>query len=437
MVEWGVFRGLPPQITRLGGRTGGIQVVLDPDYKLPDPGAAQQPSTAGPQGDPELATTRFHMYMAARAAVLGKSEELPPPVSSAQLDEAEKRLGGPLPADLRALYLIADGDQGRGLLNNTAWLPLELLVESNFDLCEQDPPPWDSAWDSVILDGDPPDTVRRCRAHESWLPFCSNEDGNYLAVDMAPARNGRPGQVIAIGRDYYYGGPIHLTDSITTLLGRYLELLEYGFYEVDDDNLDLDDPGSPSRPDRTAYGDIPEPIPPTLQAVHIDNVPSPVDLTPLTLAERLRQISLSRCSTDDLTPIAELPVESLSVTLDSADLTPLHGHPHLTSLDLRTTRPIDITTLTTVANLRCLDLSRADIQDPTILGKLTGLRYLAITGRQWRALTDANAVPPSLAAARLADSDVTDNDAVDWARSLGLGATRTPRFPGDYTTDDH
>ncbi|MGO4755033.1 SMI1/KNR4 family protein, partial [Streptomyces sp. 2MCAF27] len=42
-------------ITSLRGRGGGFQVVLDPDYRLPQPGFEQEEGTAAPEGDPELA----------------------------------------------------------------------------------------------------------------------------------------------------------------------------------------------------------------------------------------------------------------------------------------------------------------------------------------------------------------------------------------------
>lgn len=68
------------------------------------------------------------------------------------------------------------------------------------------------------------------------MPFASGEDGNYLAVDLAPAENGCLGQVIRVGRDYH-DGPQYVADSITSLLGRYLELLDQGAYEIDGDYL--------------------------------------------------------------------------------------------------------------------------------------------------------------------------------------------------------
>lgn len=41
------------------GMGGGFQVVLDPDHRLPQPGLHQEPGTAPPAGDPELAVARF------------------------------------------------------------------------------------------------------------------------------------------------------------------------------------------------------------------------------------------------------------------------------------------------------------------------------------------------------------------------------------------
>ncbi|OKK03299.1 hypothetical protein AMK26_17330 [Streptomyces sp. CB03234] len=91
-----------------------------------------------------------------------------------------------------------------------------------------------------------------------------------------------------------------------------------------------------------------------------------------------------------------LPVESLCVTLDGGDLSPLEGHPHLTSLNLgTTTAPVDITPLRTVPNLRCLDLSRAAVRDLTVLADLPDLRHLALTERQWAILLDRGHRSPS------------------------------------------
>ncbi|MDT0467803.1 SMI1/KNR4 family protein [Streptomyces gibsoniae] len=422
-------------VGRVTGRGGGYEVVLDPDYRLPQPGLRQTAGTAAPAGDPELAATRFRTYLERRAAILGSREELPPPVTAAALDDAERRIGCPLPADLRALYLIADGD-GIGyrnlcLIENNAWLSLESLVAEYTDWREwQDRPwfGWDLEWDAVVFDTTPADTVRRCGGHPAWIRFATSEDGNYLAVDMDPARDGRPGQVIATGRDYD-DGPVYIADSITSLLEQHLELLEQGSYEKDDDYISLCRPACGAGT-RQIIGGIPEEVPPTLQTIHINDATGIVDLSPLTEAPSLRRLHLNRSTTADLTPVRDLPIESLRVALDDGDLTPLAGHPHLASLRLNTTAPADLTPLATVPNLHGLDLSGAHIPDLTVLSGLSNLRYLALDRQQWAALLDHGKVPPALAAVRLAGEDVTFDDALVLASRIGLATEDALRVVG-------
>ncbi|MFF1417039.1 SMI1/KNR4 family protein [Streptomyces sp. NPDC058280] len=437
-------------ITSLRGRDGGFQAVLDPGYRLPQPGVEQEEGTAAPGGDPALAVARFRTYMERRAAILGRPERLPPPVSAAALDEAERRIGRPLPADLRALYLIADGDgvdhDHLYLLGGNVWMALERLVAVHSDQREPAWHSWELSWYSVVFDAEPHESVRRCDGHPAWLPFATGEDGNYLAVDLSPARNGRPGQVIAIGRDYG-DGPAYVADSITSLLGHHLDQLEQGAYELEQGTYEkdgdrlflLEAAGSPST--RRIIGGIPDEVPPTLQAIHINDAAGPVDLAPLTAGPHLRLLHLNRCATASLTPIRTMPVEAVRVTLDGGgDLTPLEGHRTLTSLDLGTTTPIDIAPLRTVPNLRGLDLSRATVRDLTVLTDVPDLRYLALTARQWTALLDAGAAPPTLAAARLADDDVTLDDitlddALTWSARLGLHSRDTVRVTGTLGSD--
>ncbi|MER5185386.1 SMI1/KNR4 family protein [Streptomyces sp. NPDC002896] len=425
------------EVTSQLANGGGFQAVLDTGYRLPQPGIEQEAGTASPAGDPERAVARFRTYLERRAAILGRPEQLPPPASTAALDEAERRLGHRLPADLRALYSIADGDgidyAHRYLLGGYAWLTVEDLVAEH--AYYRQPPwfGWDLGWRSVVFDTDPSDTVRRCGGHPAWLPFATGQDGNYLAVDLAPARNGHPGQVIVIGRDYDHG-PAYVADSITSLLGRCLELLEQGSYKTYDDHISLRAPARSVAP-REIIGAIPQEVPPTLQAIHINDAVGPVELAPLTAAPNLRLLHLNRCSTADLTPIRTLPVESLRVTLDGDDLTALEGHRHLRSLEVGTTLPIDIAPLRTIPNLRGLDLSQADVRDLTVLAGLPHLRYLALTTQQWTTLLDQGKAPLTLAAARLADQDASFDEALTWAARLGLNTGDALRVTGTFGSD--
>ncbi|MEU6809040.1 SMI1/KNR4 family protein [Streptomyces sp. NPDC046831] len=422
-------------VSRVTGTDGGFQVVLDPGYRLPQPGLFQESGTAAPAGDPEAAVARFRDYLERRAAILGHPEELPPPATAAAIEEAERRLGHRLPPDLRALYLVADGDgighENRYLFRNNAWLSLESMVAERTEWGADERPwyGWDLEWDAVVFDTAPADTVRRCGGHPGWLRFGSSEDGNFLAVDTAPARDGRPGQIIRTGRDYDEG-PFHVADSITSLLGHHLELLNQGAFEKHGDHIFLIEPDRDPAPQQIVGGDIPGDVPPTLQAIHVNDVTGLVDLAPLTAAPRLRRLHLNRSTTADLTPVRELSVESLRVTLAGADLTPLAAHPHLTSLDLATTGPVDISPLRTVPHLRGIDLSGADVPDLTVLADLQDLRYLSLTARQWTALVNEAKVPPTLVAARLADADATFDDALAWAAHLGLDTGNALRLSG-------
>ncbi|WP_067489344.1 SMI1/KNR4 family protein [Actinomadura hibisca] len=418
-------------VTSLRGRDGGFEAVLDPDARLPEPGDDQPGSTAAPAGDADLAAARFRAYLERRAAILGRREPLPPPAPS--IAEAERRIGLPLPADLRALYEIADGDAidyspGYLLAGNT-WLSAETAAAIHEDQRQPVWHGWELGWDWVVFDADPPETVRRCGGHPGWIPFGSGEDGNYLAVDLAPARNGRPGQVIRVGRDYDQG-PEYVAESVTALLGLYLEQLDKGDHEIHDGHLYLQEPVSRFGPERVV-GEIPDQIPPRLQALHVNDAASPVDLAPLRAAPDLRLLHLNRCATADLGPVRDLPVNSLRATLTGdADLAPLRGHRDLTALDLASAAPVSIAPLRDVPNLYGLDLSGADVADPHVLADLPGLRYLALTAAQWTAVLDAGQAPPALAAACLAGEETTLEQALAWAARLGLDTGDAIRITG-------
>jgi len=93
--------------------------------------------------------------------------------------------------------------------------------------------------------------------------------------------------------------------------------------------------------------------------------------------------------------------------------------------------PIDIAPLRTVPNLRCLDLSKADVSGLDVPDDLPELRYLALSSQQWTDLLGRGKVPPTLAAARLADDEASFDDALTWAARLGLNTEGAFRTTGD------
>ncbi|WP_052397257.1 SMI1/KNR4 family protein [Streptomyces sp. NRRL F-5123] len=377
-----------------GGPEDGWTLTVDSSFEPPEPAAADSAErSALPQaGDPAEAVERLRALLLRHAEESGAEAKMPAPVTEAQLAAAEQRLGRPLPADLRALYLEADGDGDNEALDGYCWMPLDAaLAERDGYIGVPTWFGWDLGWNHVVLDAEPPNTVRRCTGHPGWLPFATWFDGNFLAVDLAPAANGHPGQVIEVGRDFDEG-PRYIASSVTAWLGQI---------------LGLPDPHAPQQSGDEAntviVSTLDEHLTPAVQAIHLNDAPSPVDLTPLTTTPRLRRLHLNRCATADLTPLAALPVEDLTVGLTPAtDLAPLTGHPHLASLAVASETPVDLAPLRTLPALRALDLSRCSTPDLALLADLPGLRYLALSEPQWDALTTTGRLPAHLAGARLA-----------------------------------
>ncbi|MEU2545724.1 SMI1/KNR4 family protein [Streptomyces roseolus] len=410
--------------TSVRGGPDGYQIVLDPDARLPEPGREEETGTAPPAGDAAEAVALFHAVMARRAELLGGPEQLPPPAAESAILAAERRLGFRLPADLRALYALADGDTVDGwhrwLLGEGGWLSLDRAVAAHEHQRRPDWTGWSLAWNAVIFDADPPGRVRRCTGDPTRIPFLTGEDGNYVAVDLAPARQGRPGQVIGIGRDHAQGAA-YLAESVTALLRRVLGELERGAYERADGNVWLDDSlrGAARRPRPGAVGDRPGP---ELQEIlHHAEDGGPVDLDALAGAPALRQVGLyGGAAARDLAPLREAPVESLTTAVTGTALAPLAGHPRLRALCLTgADAAVDLAPLRTVPGLCGLDLGAVPLADPAVLAELAGLRYLALDRGQWAALLRAGGPAKGLAAARLAGPDAGLDEALALAGRLG------------------
>ena len=120
---------------------------------------------------------------------------LEPPADCAELAEAETRLSMRLPTALRNFYALHNGTTAFGVFpaleeEQSAFGPLP-LDEVEFleveDESDADP--------EEEFDVDP--GVRAEFWNPNWIPFAAAADrGDYLMLDMSPARGGRIGQVI-------------------------------------------------------------------------------------------------------------------------------------------------------------------------------------------------------------------------------------------------
>ncbi|WP_345441168.1 SMI1/KNR4 family protein [Actinoallomurus vinaceus] len=371
--------------------------MIDEEFVPPDRGDEQQGAeSAVPAGDPDEAVRLFHHYRRLMAQILGYEEELPGPASEEDLAAVEEELGVALPADLRALYGIADGDGDlvNPLFDRQEWLPLaEIggLDDEWLDISRE----WHyEHWRRPVLDATPPNTVRRSPLRPGWIRFAFDTGGNWLAVDTDPGPNGRPRQVIAVGVDYTRG-PAYVADSVTTFLRRLVEALERGDYIHHDKNLWIEADLEPSEhtvyydgtPSRERAGQAG----PRVQDVRVTEVE---DCAFLDAVPEVRSLALSSTGSPDLTPLGGRPVEYLELDVESADLSAPARNRELRSLSITCARPVELAPLRTVPNLWALDIAAAPVADLATVTELKGLRYLEVTRDQWRELLELDDLPP-------------------------------------------
>ncbi|RKR93037.1 cell wall assembly regulator SMI1 [Micromonospora pisi] len=358
--------------------------TLDPEPVVLDPTYA---------GDPDRAI----------ALLLDQARgDLPPGAAEDQIAAAEAKLGYRLPPDLRAMYALADGG---GTIDGWNRYPLTELIGMYEITSAPAESSWPGVWNRVILDADPADTIRRASGHPGWIPIADDSGGNFLVVDLAPARHGRPGQVINVGVDWSTR-PGYVAESVTAVLaGRPRPVVSRSDLRLERRGGDIDLEPLRQLPD--------------LQELRLYS--DTVNTAELARLRRLR--SLSMTAKADLAPLRELPVEHLHVNPES-DLTPLAGHPTLRSLGLtQGTTPSDLTPLRTVANLHGLSLADADVADLAVLTDLPSLVYLELSFDQWRQLRPL-LDPTGLHAATLSGNP-THRQAIEWRSLLDADPTET------------
>jgi cell wall assembly regulator SMI1 len=213
-------------------------VVLDREYRYPNhprPGMPR-PAAARPTGRPTDPDVLRHIDSLVREfaghyrRVTGRAPRFGQIRSEHELAAAEEAMGLRLPEDVRALHRLAGDDPHEvGLLGRYRLLPLPAVVSRYVDGA---PGAW--GWHDglfgfgrVVLDAHPPGVVRRVSRNDWWVVIASDFSGNECAVDLDPAPEGRPGQLIEYGRDFPC--PVNLVaESATAQLTAVLEALRRG-----------------------------------------------------------------------------------------------------------------------------------------------------------------------------------------------------------------
>ncbi|ADI06216.1 hypothetical protein SBI_03095 [Streptomyces bingchenggensis BCW-1] len=419
----------PNQIVHVLGRPGG---------PCGDPGDVPEgPDDPTEAGDPAEARRLLHDYLRLRADALGDEETLPAsdPERADRFASLAREYGTALPADLRALYEVADGDGDLGLLDGFEWFTVSALEDHlvnrwwTVDIHE-------NAWiDGAVSGSGPHAAVRRSHDRPGWIPFAYGSSLDYLAVDLDPAENGRPGQVIRIGTRRPYAE--YVADSVTSLLRGHVEALRQGRFTDEDGWLRIDLGGMGQEDDHDGACHVRG----TLDDADIDEhtltldatANGDLDLAAVRNAPLLRQARLL-CGSADLAPLNDVPVRTLDLDLRALDFSPLAGHATLRTLTLKAPHAVDLTPLLTAGQLNGLDLSQATVRDITVLGGLRRLRHLSLRYEQWQELWAEGVTLPALTVAIL-DGDHSPSTRAEWLNRLTAApAPNARQYIGAFRT---
>ncbi|WP_328615522.1 SMI1/KNR4 family protein [Amycolatopsis sp. NBC_00355] len=394
------------------------RLVFDEAFRYPGhplPGLPRPATPTGAPTDPAVlaeVTRLAGEFAELYAGIKGGPPPWSPGRTEADLAAAEARIGVRLPEDLRALYLLADGDlQETGLLSPYSYDPLDRLVDY---YTEGDPGSYgwedDVEDDGVVFETVPFGRVKRLSRNDSWVTFGGDRAMNYLAVDLDPAERGHAGQVLEYGRDIY--GPLrYVSVSLTAMLTEVVETLRAGKYEDPGEQYlfaetSLRDGGERSYSEvisRASELNLPAVVaglrdPGLIQEVYL-NDPADVDLAVFEPLTSLRLLKVNRAAAVTPTIGGLKALESLRISGGRVDLDVLAGHPVLWDLQLAEIDvPLDLTVLTTLPRLTRLDLSGSAVPDLGQVCDLPALRVLKLDGDQVRRLLDTGRPVPRLAA---------------------------------------
>jgi cell wall assembly regulator SMI1 len=147
------------------------------------------------------------------SAVFGAS------LTESRISELELLIGKPLPPDLKELYVFSngeiDGADGIGVFFDYHFLSLE-AVARKMAMLDAVAEYWSRFPDAIDISSRPANAVKCVVYSSGWLPFATDGNGNYLAIDFSPAESGTPGQVISFGRDDYIY--FRISESFTEFL---------------------------------------------------------------------------------------------------------------------------------------------------------------------------------------------------------------------------
>ena len=356
------------KVHRAFGSNGAGHVVLV-DGAVPEP-VRREPRTypgrgPAPSADPELLERVLRERM---PDAVGATEQ--------ELTALEKRLGMPLPPELRAVLTVTRakygdygpyGEDDRYERDTTALGGIEQFETDGIERASvadvRKGLPFDFlAREAVVTWPDSP--VQGLVAPSEWIVIGDlGGTGDWVAIDLAPGPAGHVGQLVVLSHESDVGAWL-LADSITDLV---------------------------------LHGENASP-----QGETVTEPPAAV------MVNSAEGMTVEAAATEEL--------EVLGV-----------GH--------WDTAPSDLSPLVGLPALRTVTAEPGTIADPLVIGRLDHLEYLEIGLDEWQALIAADAVPKSLLAAGISGSDLdrAEVDAVydTLIRLWGGEGLRTVTIEGD------
>ncbi|MEV6899098.1 SMI1/KNR4 family protein [Amycolatopsis sp. NPDC051372] len=389
-------------------------LLFDEDFRYPGhplPGMPR-PAAAAPTGAPtnpavlaEL-TALCEEFAGHYTRIKGQAPPWPAGRTEAEISAVEERIGARLPEDLRALYLVADGDpEETGLLGPYSANPLDQVVGDHTG-----GPPGAYGWEDsvsdtgVVFEPPPFGLVKRLSRNDWWIPFGSDRALNFLCADLDPAPGGRAGQVLEYGRDVE--GLRYVAPSVTAMIREVVEALRAGKHKKGGGSAFLRTEVALRDNKFRSHSGV---VTGSASAVHeiadrqlmqhlCLNDAGTVNLGVIEDFPALRELEVNR-ATRIIGGLDHLPaIEALRVRAGEVDLRAFAGH-SLWSLELAgLTRPVAVQELAALPNLTRLAVAEAEVLELERIAELPNLRVLSLSRAQVGHLLAAGAPFPRLAA---------------------------------------
>jgi internalin A len=363
------------------------------------------------------------------------------PANEKTLAEAEIELGLVLPEELRALYLLHDGEEtnGPGLFMGLRFLPVEELVQ-HWKVWAELEADWGVEAEHYSV---PMGWIQERYINRGWLPIGEDGGGNHIGIDLAPGPEGRIGQIINFGRDEEtkYVIALTLTDMLQFLAdtaaagefsveraeewagwsyggagsGHFLDVIRRLSLPLGQAEAAAENKGMAQLvelAEKSLTGEWQERIRSKCGSVEALVSAKKLyfireglrDVEPLVFCREVRELALSANEISDVLPlrgckqlkvlyIGRNPVTDVSPLgglaflqklymsqTDVSDLSPLVGLPKLRELEVEQTPVVDYSPLKQLASLRTLYVSDMGTDQLASLAKLEQLQTLSISG---------------------------------------------------------